>query len=167
MLCSRSLTRHGRLAARACLSTLSSNGSILVGTKSAQDHAGQSSSTVFMAGAAALLGAALGSATVLNEQKHQKRPVPKYPPPEPNPVHDKSTHQADYNMPPERPDLPTIPLDEVREHADEDSMWFTFRGAVYDMTFFINGHPGGTPVRLSLCKCAVSCIYCAAVFRVL
>uniref|UniRef100_A0A7S2YTY0 sulfite oxidase n=1 Tax=Entomoneis paludosa TaxID=265537 RepID=A0A7S2YTY0_9STRA len=48
------------------------------------------------------------------------------------------------NHPPPRPELPTIPLDEVAEHCDEDSMWFTFRGAVYDLTFFINGHPGGT-----------------------
>ena len=49
------------------------------------------------------------------------------------------------NLPPPRPDLPTIPLEEVAEHASEDSMWFTFRGAVYDMTAFQNGHPGGAP----------------------
>ena len=52
------------------------------------------------------------------------------------------------NAPPSRPDLPTIPLEEVAEHCDEDSLWYTFRGAVYDMTFFINGHPGGTPVSI-------------------
>ena len=51
------------------------------------------------------------------------------------------------NHPPPRPDLPTIPLEEVADHCDEESMWFTFRGAVYDLTFFINGHPGGTTVR--------------------
>lgn len=50
------------------------------------------------------------------------------------------------NNPPPRPDLPTIDLEKVSEHADEDSMWFTYRGAVYDMTFFLNGHPGGAPV---------------------
>src|SRR5210317_807234 len=49
------------------------------------------------------------------------------------------------NNPPARPDLPTIPLEEVAEHADEESLWYTFRGGVYDLTFFINGHPGGTP----------------------
>ena len=53
----------------------------------------------------------------------------------------------DPNNPPKRPDLPIIPLEEVAEHCDEDSLWYTFRGAVYDLTFFINGHPGGTPVR--------------------
>lgn len=51
----------------------------------------------------------------------------------------------DQNAPTPRPDLPTIPLEEVAEHCDEDSLWYTFRGGVYDLTFFINGHPGGTP----------------------
>lgn len=55
------------------------------------------------------------------------------------------------NDPPPRPDLPTIALEDVAEHCDEDSLWYTFRGAVYDLTFFINGHPGGTPVRFSNC----------------
>lgn len=43
------------------------------------------------------------------------------------------------NIPPKRPDLPTIPLEQVGEHNDEGDMWFTFRGAVYDMSFFLNG----------------------------
>ena len=51
------------------------------------------------------------------------------------------------NNPPKRPDLPTIPLEEVAEHNEEGDMWYTFRGAVYDMSFFLNGHPGGAPVR--------------------
>ena len=49
---------------------------------------------------------------------------------------------VDPNNPPKRPDLPIIPLEEVAEHCDEDSLWYTFRGAVYDLTFFLNGHPG-------------------------
>ena len=60
--------------------------------------------------------------------------------------------EYDPNNPPKRPDLPTIPLDEVAEHCDEDSLWYCFRGAVYDLTFFINGHPGGTPVSLACCR---------------
>ena len=31
------------------------------------------------------------------------------------------------NYPPPRPDLPTYTMEEVAEHADDDSMWFTFR----------------------------------------
>lgn len=54
------------------------------------------------------------------------------------------TLEAD-NSPPPRPDLPTIPFEEVETHNDEDSMWFSFRGAVYDMTSFLQGHPGGAP----------------------
>lgn len=49
------------------------------------------------------------------------------------------------NRPPPRPDLPTYTRDQVAEHCDEDSMWFTYRGAVYDLTFFLHGHPGGAP----------------------
>lgn len=59
----------------------------------------------------------------------------------------KAKGEENHNLPPPRPDLPTISLEDVAEHCDEDSLWYTFRGAVYDLTFFINGHPGGTPVR--------------------
>jgi cytochrome b involved in lipid metabolism len=53
--------------------------------------------------------------------------------------------ESSLNQPPPRPDLPTIPLEEVNDHCDEESLWYTYRGAVYDLTFFLNGHPGGTP----------------------
>jgi Cytochrome b5-like Heme/Steroid binding domain len=43
----------------------------------------------------------------------------------------------DFNQPSYRPDLPIYSM---------DSLWYTFRGGVYDMTSFVNGHPGGTPV---------------------
>ena len=74
----------------------------------------------------------------------------------------------DPNTPPSRPDLPTIPLEDVAEHCDEDSLWYTFRGAVYDLTFFINGHPGGTPVSylyfLSISFLFVSFFICFRLF---
>ncbi len=50
------------------------------------------------------------------------------------------------NQPPVRPDLPTFTREEVAEHCEEDSLWYTFRGAVYDLTPFYDGHPGGAPV---------------------
>lgn len=63
-----------------------------------------------------------------------------------NPEHNVSDPtKPNYNQPPPRPDLPTIPLSEVQEHNDEDSLWYTFRGAVYDLTSFQQGHPGGLP----------------------
>lgn len=54
------------------------------------------------------------------------------------------------NYPPPRPDLPVYTMEEVAEHADEDSLWYTFRGGVYDMTPFAQGHPGGFPVSMVL-----------------
>ena len=68
-------------------------------------------------------------------QKYEALPVPAVP----------ADEAAVTNDPPERPDLPIIPLEEVEQHNDEDSLWYIFRGAVYDLTFFKLGHPGGTP----------------------
>jgi hypothetical protein len=58
-----------------------------------------------------------------------------------------------FNVPPPREDLPIYSLEQVAEHNDEDSLWYTFRGGVYDLTSFINGHPGGTPVGDVLNRC--------------
>lgn len=57
------------------------------------------------------------------------------------------------NSPPPRPDLPVFTRAEVEEHTDEDSLWYTFRGGVYDLTSFYQGHPGGAPVRSALRAC--------------
>ena len=55
------------------------------------------------------------------------------------------------NQPAPRPDLPVFTREEVAEHCDEDSLWYTFRGAVYDLTKFYQGHPGGAPVSSWIC----------------
>jgi hypothetical protein len=111
-----------------------------VGTRALASQAGQQSSKSSknakpFAYTGALLGlVAAGASAALMEasalKPHAREPVA----------------LEDPNTPPSRPGLPTIPLEEVAEHSDEDSLWYTFRGAVYDLTFFINGHPGGTPV---------------------
>ena len=88
---------------------------------------------------AAILGAASAGTLTLMEQK-QKLPKQKYTSPNTIPIHGKESHHSDYNDPPPRPDLPTFKLEDVAEHCDESSLWFTFRGAVYDMTFFLNGY---------------------------
>jgi cytochrome b involved in lipid metabolism len=95
---------------------------------------------VTTAAALALTRAALtrDTKTSLEEVVPQPAAIPNAPP----------AHQIKPdNIPPPRPDLPTYTLEQVAEHADEESMWFSFRGAVYDMTFFSQGHPGGAPVR--------------------
>ena len=97
-----------------------------------------------MAAMFALMSLALGGAGVaLMEPRLRKSPPT-------SPFQRPGIPIEDPNTPPARPDLPTIPLEDVAEHNDESSLWFTFRGAVYDMTFFMNGHPGGTPVRRSI-----------------
>ena len=49
------------------------------------------------------------------------------------------------NTPPPRPDLPTYRLSDLRAHSGpEEGCWVSFRGAVYDITGFLYGHPGGT-----------------------
>lgn len=146
------LSRHA--AVRRTISRTAMRSFASTPGKSSSDSSTQK--TAWTLGAAALLGAfAAGGVTALEAASADpswphKRPTQKYDSPEMNPIHSKDTHQSDYNDPPARPDLPTIPLEDVAEHNDEESMWFTFRGAVYDMTFFILGHPGGTPVSYTL-----------------
>lgn len=45
----------------------------------------------------------------------------------------------------------TYSMSEVASHNDAKSCWTTIRGDVYDVTPWINVHPGGTQAILSLC----------------
>eukprot|EP00039_Didymoeca_costata_P004891 m.76870 g.76870 ORF g.76870 m.76870 type:complete len:746 (-) comp12588_c0_seq1:125-2362(-) len=45
--------------------------------------------------------------------------------------------------------LPLMTLDEVREHRSEESMYVTYKGVVYDVTSFIEHHPGGKELILT------------------
>lgn len=103
-------------------------------------------------GTSALVAGVLGAATAGTvaaleeaEPKYRERPKQKYSSPPPVPKYGEEFHHADVNNPPPRPDLPTISLEELSQHNEEDDMWFSFRGAVYDMSFFKYGHPGGLP----------------------
>lgn len=46
-------------------------------------------------------------------------------------------------------ELRIVPLGELREHADADSLWVSFKGHVYDVTHFPKIHPGG-PGRIQM-----------------
>lgn len=53
--------------------------------------------------------------------------------------------------PPNPKKLPTIPLSEVEKHTDHHSrIWVTYKGGVYDVTDFLECHPGG-PARIEMC----------------
>ncbi|KNC47614.1 cytochrome b5 [Thecamonas trahens ATCC 50062] len=39
--------------------------------------------------------------------------------------------------------LPTYTLAEVKQHNTEDSLWMVIRGLVYDLTEYLDEHPGG------------------------
>jgi hypothetical protein len=87
-----------------------------------------------------LLASSVGVTTSMLEAQQQHSLVPVERPP--------MNKEDISNHPPARPDLPTFALEDIAEHCDESSLWYTFRGAVYDMTFFLHGHPGGEPVSL-------------------
>uniref|UniRef100_A0A0N4ZYK5 sulfite oxidase n=1 Tax=Parastrongyloides trichosuri TaxID=131310 RepID=A0A0N4ZYK5_PARTI len=58
----------------------------------------------------------------------------------------------DYN-PPTRDDLPTFKLSEVEKHSkDAKRIWVTFKDGVYDITDFVENHPGGNKILLAAGK---------------
>jgi cytochrome b involved in lipid metabolism len=42
-------------------------------------------------------------------------------------------------------------MDIIKEHTEEASCWTTVNGIVYDLTAFINKHPGGDKNILKIC----------------
>ena len=50
---------------------------------------------------------------------------------------------------PDLADLPLIALAEVRKHTMSDSLWVTYDGVVYDVTSFLDHHPGGRELLLT------------------
>jgi cytochrome b involved in lipid metabolism len=43
------------------------------------------------------------------------------------------------------------PASEVAQHASKESCWAIVRGGIYDLTSWINQHPGGRQAILGLC----------------
>jgi len=94
-------------------------------SKKTSSNALSSSSLVAVA---ILLGLAAGAGAATLLEKPAERPPVSIPM-----TQTKDPSKPDFNQPPSRPDLPTYSLEEVAEHCDEESLWCTFRGGVYDL----------------------------------
>jgi cytochrome b involved in lipid metabolism len=57
-------------------------------------------------------------------------------------------HQRPINSPAEIPEMPLRPIspDELARHADPEDAWLALDGDVYEVTRFLNDHPGGRAV---------------------
>ncbi|GLH12907.1 hypothetical protein R5R35_006083 [Gryllus longicercus] len=44
--------------------------------------------------------------------------------------------------------LPTFNLSDVSKHKNKDSSWILIHGVVYDVTKYLNEHPGGSEILL-------------------
>lgn len=139
----------GRIGLRALATTRASQSSSSSHTEGV-DASSWTSSMVALAGAMGL--ATGGAATLMETSSCFKNPPEKKASGCPSEAGDdvpvtqtKDPTRSDFNRPPPRPDLPTYALEEVADHCDEESLWYTFRGGVYDLTDFQQGHPGGLP----------------------
>lgn len=47
------------------------------------------------------------------------------------------------------PLLPLLTLEEVKKHRSADSLWVTYEGVVYDVTAFLEHHPGGRELLMT------------------
>mmetsp|Transcript_71245 Transcript_71245/g.170157 ORF Transcript_71245/g.170157 Transcript_71245/m.170157 type:complete len:578 (+) Transcript_71245:23-1756(+) len=85
----------------------------------------------FQFSALAAAGVVLGSSVVACKEKKKVKP------PEPAPV--KKQLAPGY-----QPGEPTIKFEEVKKHnSPEKGIWVTYRDGVYDITKFVQNHPGG------------------------
>mmetsp|Transcript_30225 Transcript_30225/g.50206 ORF Transcript_30225/g.50206 Transcript_30225/m.50206 type:complete len:397 (-) Transcript_30225:86-1276(-) len=102
------------------------------------------SGSFFFRAAVAIGAGAMTATSVTMMDARRKSHYPQSPAMVPSPTYT-VREMPRVNSPPPRPDLPIYTRDEVAEHCDQDSLWYTFRGAVYDLTPFYEGHPGGAP----------------------
>ncbi|WKY03715.1 hypothetical protein Q1695_005014 [Nippostrongylus brasiliensis] len=65
-------------------------------------------------------------------------------------AHADATLNEDELVPPKRDDLPIFTKEEVKKHGrDADKIWVTYKGGVYDVTEFVEFHPGGDKILLA------------------
>lgn len=67
-------------------------------------------------------------------------------------------NQATVSSPPEQASLPSssISLEELSLHSDKNDCWVGFEGKVYDLTDYLDKHPGGSFVIARYCGTAES-----------
>jgi hypothetical protein len=95
-----------------------------------------SSSKSWKLEAAMALGLSAVTATTITlmDAQHQKKSKqeslksPHYPLPDAMITSESIADKPRLNTPPPRPDLPIYTREDVAEHCDEDSLWYTFRG---------------------------------------
>ncbi|KAK0405199.1 hypothetical protein QR680_017849 [Steinernema hermaphroditum] len=57
---------------------------------------------------------------------------------------------VDSFVPPKRADLPTFSKDEIKKHGrSAERIWVTFKNGVYDITEFLESHPGGDKILMA------------------
>ncbi|VDK51439.1 unnamed protein product, partial [Anisakis simplex] len=65
-------------------------------------------------------------------------------------VNENETTKDDVYKVPKRTDLPTYRLEEVKKHGkDAEQIWVTYQTGVYDITDFVEGHPGGDKILMA------------------
>ena len=45
--------------------------------------------------------------------------------------------------------LKVISYSELAKHTTQDSLWMEIKGGIYDVTTFINDHPGGSTILIN------------------
>jgi cytochrome b involved in lipid metabolism len=135
-----------RVATRS-LATRAQN-SVAAAAASKKTNGDNNESRAFYIRAAAALAMSMATAgTVTMMEARKGKMPPSATMTDENPPH-KVREIPRVNQPPPRPDLPIFTAEDVSEHYDESSLWYTFRGGVYDLTAFYEGHPGGSPVSI-------------------
>lgn len=92
--------------------------------------------------------------TGMEEEKREETDTPQKPEPVqptvPEPIQSTIIEPVQLTVP--KPVLPKgYSLSDVRLHGDVSSCWTIIRGSVYDLTSFVEKHPGGDRKILSIC----------------
>lgn len=65
-------------------------------------------------------------------------------------ITDKTVHLSEGFEPDARKSYPLYTVDEIRKHFSiEDRIWVTYKDGVYDITDFVNEHPGGNVIMMA------------------